>query len=450
MNENFGAALNEWMNGYSGALPVPAALVDDAAAAAADFLLCALITHSLGDGCEAAAVSAAGNSTALGPTASPVWWTTLRASTPEAARVNLLAGIAGDYDSVNYLAGGHLAAFLTPVLLTGTDTFLDDALGIQALATEFAVRLGLSTKAAMRENGFHATPVLGGLAAVYALARLRGMPTERLTWCLRLFLSTFRSDYDLLGSDGRLFQMGQAMRLAYAAVEEGASHSVIDRSAAREWWKPLAAMGVGTDTPAAASLPWLSAEARTSLKSVPCCAYFFEVLAAVSDLRRRLPTAKIQRLRVDLPRFMARAHRRSDGSAWLEPYDLVHNIAVCWLLGKDHWTPLAEVSTEAVRQVADVVTLHELDDDRAVRVIAVTTEGTFAEEAAGQREGHSRDGYGILPRKAAVLGELLGLELLPENSADDPYTLVRHLLDVCRSGTGIGCEEVRPANGELK
>ncbi|NEY32869.1 hypothetical protein GTU99_11800 [Streptomyces sp. PRKS01-65] len=435
--KNFGEALNEWIDGAPETGDVPDALVEDAAAASADFLLCALISRIPQDRDGRRPAPAPDPHV---PAHFPIWWTGRNTTWEQAARANLLAGIAADFDSVHYLAGGHLSAFLTPVLFARPGTPLDSALRTQALATEFGVRVGQAVKDPVRANGFHVTPVIGGLSVVYALARSRGFPARRIRWCLRLFLSTYRSDYQLLGSDGRLYQMSQAVGQALAVVAQGGAHTRTDERAADEWWRPFSAMGVPPGTPARPSGPWMSQAAPTSLKAMPCCAYFFETLAAVADLRRTVPGRGLRRLHLNVPRYVLAAHRVSGTTAWLEPFDLLHNAAVCWALGRDSWTPLAELPTEAVRRTAALITLHEAADDAPVRATAVLDDGTTVE---GDGTGRQRDGradpYRALRQKAEIVSGRLGQGRPRPDEAADPRQLLRRLLDMsgedCRPKT---------------
>jgi hypothetical protein len=442
--KNFGEALNEWIDGAPETGDVPGALVEDSAAASADFLLCALISRMLpdGDGRRPAAAPAP-----RAPADSPIWWTGRSAALEHAAPANLLAGIAADFDSVHYAAGGHLAAFLTPVLFARPDTPLDSTLRMQALATEFGVRVGQAVKDPVRANGFHVTPVVGGLGVVYALARSHGFSAQRIRWCLRLFLSTYRSDYRLLGSDGRLYQMSQAVGQALAAVTEGGAHTRTDERAAYEWWRPFTAMGVPPDTPARPSGPWMSQAARTSLKAMPCCAYFFETLAAVADLRRTVPGRGLRRLHLQVPRYVLAAHRVSGTTAWLEPFDLIHNAAVCWALGRDSWTPLAELPTEAVRRTAALITLHEAADDAPVRATAVLDDGATVENCGtDRRRDGGGDPYRALRRKAEIVSGHLDRGGPRADDAADPRRLLRRLLDMC--GEDCRMETAGPPTNE--
>ncbi|WP_185992736.1 MmgE/PrpD family protein [Streptomyces sp. 130] len=443
--ENFGEAVDAWIDVVADGCDVPAALTTDAAAASADFMLCALIGRTLLGGADRHPGSPPVRPGAVG---FPLWWTGRSSTAAHAARANLLAGISADFDSVHYLAGGHLSAFLTPVLFARPDVPLDTALRTQVLATEFAVRLGQAVKDPARANGFHVTPVIGGLATVCALAWRRGLPAERVRWCLRLFLSTYRSDYGLLSSDGRLYQMGQALSQVFAAVDEGGTHTRIDQRAAREWWRPFSAMGVPMDTPAASSQEWLSALGHTSLKSVPCCAYFFETLETVASVRRRVPGDGLRHLHVDVPEYVLAAHRASGSAAWLEPFDLVHNLAICWALDRNYWTPLAELPVEAVRRIAEAITLHPVPDDAAVTVTAVTDDAAVTARAAQRQEPGAA--LGALRRKAEIVNARLDPEQhRPEVSAG-PRQLLRDLLDSCgedRHGRPPGA---RQADGVLR
>ncbi|WP_327320344.1 MmgE/PrpD family protein [Streptomyces sp. NBC_01235] len=427
--KNFGEALNDWMDGVSGILDVPEALVEDSAAASADFLLCALISRvQAGEGGRRADHGTDADGTA----GAPIWWTGKTATAERAASANLVAGIAADFDSVHYLAGGHLAAFLTPSLFDRPGVSVDDTLRIQAVATEFGVRLGQAVKDQVRANAFHVTPIIGGLSAVYALARRSGFPVERIRWCLRLYLSTYRSDYELLGSDGRMYQMGQAMRQAHGVVAEGGVHSKVDRRAANEWWQPFSVMGVPMNTPPKKSEQWLSRSGTTTLKSAPCCAYFFETLAAVADLRRRVLGGTLRQLHVHIPRYALAAHRGSAGVTWLDPFDLVHNIAICWVLGRDSWTPLAELPTDVVKRAAKLITLHEVSDRTPAAVTAVMSDGVVAgsAETIHKQNGRGRT-YPALQRKAEIVSGHLNGERRRLEAADDPRRLLRRLLDVC-------------------
>ncbi|MGQ4488948.1 MmgE/PrpD family protein [Streptomyces sp. SAS_281] len=443
--ENFGEAVDAWIDGVPEGRDVPAALTTDAAAASADFMLCALIGRTLLGGADRDPGGPPGR---RGHADFPLWWTGRSSTAAHAARANLLAGISADFDSVHYLAGGHLSAFLTPVLFARPDVPLDTALRTQALATEFAVRLGQAVKDPVRANGFHVTPVIGGLAAVYALARRRGLPAERVRWCLRLYLSTYRSDYGLLSSDGRLYQMGQAVSQVFAAVDEGGTHARIDQRAAREWWRPLSAMGVPMDTPAASSHEWLSALGRTSLKSVPCCAYFFETLETAASVRRRVPGDGLRHLRVDVPEYVLAAHRASGRAAWLEPFDLVHNLAICWALGRDSWTPLAEIPIEVVRRIAEAITLHAVPDDAAVTVTAVTDDDAVTARAAQQQE----PGVAVraLQRKAEIVRAHLAPEQRRPEVSADPRQLLRDLLDSCGDDRHVRPAGARQTDGVLR
>ncbi|MFI0087817.1 MmgE/PrpD family protein [Streptomyces bobili] len=432
--KNFGEALNDWMDGVSGSLDVPEVLVEDSAAASADFLLCALISRlqaseggrRAGDGTDAEDTSGA-----------PIWWTGKSATAERAASANLVAGIASDFDSVHYLAGGHLAAFLTPSLFLRPGVPVDEMLRIQAVATEFGVRLGQAVKDQVRAHAFHVTPIIGGLSAVYALARRSELPVDRIRWCLRLYLSTYRSDYQLLGSDGRMYQMGQAMRQAHGVVVEGGVHSNIDRRAADEWWQPFSAMGVPMNTQSKESEQWLSRSGATTLKSAPCCAYFFETLAAVADLRRRVPAGALRQLHVHVPRYALAAHRGSAGVTWLDPFDLVHNIAICWVLGRDAWTPLAELPTDVVERAARLITLHEVADRTAAAVTAVISDGvvTASAETIHKETGRGST-YPALQRKAEIVSGHLNGEWRQLAAANDPRRLLRRLLDVCGEQPG--------------
>ncbi|GEB61796.1 hypothetical protein GCM10017674_23280 [Streptomyces gardneri] len=377
-NANLGVALDVSLDAVTSRLgDVPAILVEDAAAASADFLLCALITRL--------SPAEDGRERRLGGegAGSPVWWTGAVHRAETAAEANLLAGIAADFDAVHYLAGGHLAAFLAPALLGRRDLSVAEALRLQAVATEFAVRVGQVIKDRARANGFHVTPLVGGLSMVYALALADGHDPDRVKWCLRLFLSTFRSDYGLLGSDGRLYQMTQAMRQAYAAVAEGGAHARPDLPSARAWWRPLAALGIPLDSPdgpsdrsAGPSDRWISSDRFTDLKPMPCCAYFFSALAVVAGLRGRLDTGAVRRLEVRVPRYVFAAHRPAADGFWLAPFDLDHNIAICWLLRRNSWTPLPELTRDEVRRMRELVHVHVVSDDLPVTAVAVTEDGT--------------------------------------------------------------------------
>ncbi|MEV0452103.1 hypothetical protein [Streptomyces sp. NPDC050600] len=441
---NLGEALDGWLDATTHGLgDVPAGLVDDAAAASADFMLCALISRLLPaeDGRERDQ-----GMEAAGPA---VWWTGAVHRAEVAAEANLLAGIAADFDAVHYLAGGHLSAFLAPALLGRRDLPLDAALRLQAIATEFAVRVGQVIKDRARLKGLHVTPLVGGLSSVYALALANGYSPDRVKWCLRLFLSTFRSDYGLLGSDGRLYQMAQAMRQAHAAVAEGGVHTRLDLASAREWWRPLTTLGIPIDSPtepnAAHDLPaglpdgWISGDRFTDLKPMPCCAYFFSVLAVVAGLRGRVATDSVRRLEVHVPRYAFVAHRGAGDGSWLAPFDLAHNVAICWLLGRDSWTPLPELTRDEVRAMRELVHLRVTSDDLPVTAVAVTGDGTGAEVTLAAGDLPPVDGaarrHAALRQKCDVVRRRLGPAWHAPRADQGAGELLRELLD--RSGQDV-------------
>ncbi|MGW9550553.1 MmgE/PrpD family protein [Citricoccus zhacaiensis] len=255
----------------------------------------------------------------------PIWGTGRTARLQDAVLVHGTAASALDFDDVHMGAGLHPGAACLPVILgiaTERNLPFSETIAAAAMAYETMLRLGLAIFPESRNQGFHVTPVIGGIGAAAGAARLLGMTPAVVADAVALAamnaggLFSYRSRW----IEPSRVQVGRVAREGLLCAELAARGTPGPRDVFENPDGFLNAFG-GSAATADGIVYGLGTDwhlMKTEPKLYPFCKQAYGAIEASVELHRRLkPSDKIRSISVEATRTAAAlpAERPRDGDA---------------------------------------------------------------------------------------------------------------------------------------
>lgn len=218
----------------------------------------------------------------------------VRASVPDAALANGVAGHALDYDDINWSMYGHPSVAVLPAALAVAESrgrSGRDLLAAYVVGVEVAAKLSRWANPRHYEHGWHATATLGTLGATAAAARLLDLPEDRTAMALGIGASEAGGVRRNFGSMTKPFHAGNAARAGVLAAQLAAGGFTAD---VRSLEGPFGFFDTlnGRETPEASALsvslgrPYDVEEPGIVLKRYPACGCTHCALDALLELRQ--------------------------------------------------------------------------------------------------------------------------------------------------------------------
>lgn len=224
----------------------------------------------------------------------PILGTALTASAETAALVNGAFGHALEFDDVFSMLPGHPAVVMLAAMageVTQRHVTARELTDAFIIGYEVCARIGIAmTLEHHRVRGFHATSTLGLFGAAAALARLRGLDTERAARVLSVAASFSSGLLAQIGTSMKSVHSGWAARNALAAADlaaagiEGAD-DVLESPKGFFSAYGTAASNV-EHVMQDIGRPWVLLRPGVSLKKYPCCFAAHRGIEAILMLRR--------------------------------------------------------------------------------------------------------------------------------------------------------------------
>jgi len=231
----------------------------------------------------------------------------LKTSAALAALVNGAWGHALDFDDMSKGLNGHPSVALLPAVLAAAER--DDKSGSEALLAfvigfEVSAKLGLALGPSGYARGWHATSVVGSVAAAAAVSKLMGLDEEQTRNALGIATSMASGSRQNFGSMTKPLHAGIAARAGLEAATLAGLGFTADQDAIEAPlgfgplfspagdWQPELVDGLGD--------PWDLIDPGLSVKQYPCCYNTHLALDAAfnASARRRLLEAEIEAIEV--------------------------------------------------------------------------------------------------------------------------------------------------------
>lgn len=304
---------------------------------------------------------------------------------PDAALVNGVAGHALDYDDINWSLCGHPSVVMLPAALAVAETegrSGRDLLTAYAVGVEVAAKLGRFANPTHYGSGWHATATLGVIGAAAAVAKLLGVPEQRVVMALGIAASQAAGLRRNFGSMTKPLHAGNAARAGVTAAQLAHCGFTADRRALEGhggWFQTL--QGAKIPTPrelnSALGQPWDIEEPGIVLKRYPSCGATHCALDAIVELQAapefRLEEVSSVRCAVHPLAFRMLQHSRP-GTGLEGKFSMEFCLAVALLEGPprlrhftDRWARdprviglLPRISVETHPQLAKVMTAESI------------------------------------------------------------------------------------------
>ncbi|MGW4068789.1 MmgE/PrpD family protein [Nocardia grenadensis] len=235
-----------------------------------------------------------------------VWGAERECGPSQAALINGTAAHALDFDDACPSMPLHPSTVLWPALLAVVDEHTDPARLVAAIEVGNTVMRALGEVLPMDVHygrGWHSTATVGRVAAVAALARLRGLSIESTRYALGAVASMAGGSIANFGTATKPLHAGSAARDAVVAVGlvEAGLTAAVDQL---EHPKGFLALFGDPDAAALAALPerldhWARHWSQDwSLKRYPCCYGTHRAIDAVLELRAEVVMRDIETIAV--------------------------------------------------------------------------------------------------------------------------------------------------------
>lgn len=242
-----------------------------------------------------------------------VWWNQLKASPLDATFLNAYASHRLDFDNILYNTFGHPAIMILPALFSVYDMFNfkgTDLINATMMGLETMSILGMEFGWGLKEQGFHPTPILGGLAATAATGWMLGFSENQLKSALTLAGTTVSGFKSSFGTVAKPYQIAVASRdsLAAALVVQKNPNLVLEE----KWIDNLSLLSNVRQVDLKESKfgnPWVLDQCSFMFKYYPCCGYFHHTM---NELRRvleksRKSRSELQKVKLTLPKVIGDA-----------------------------------------------------------------------------------------------------------------------------------------------
>lgn len=213
-----------------------------------------------------------------------------RADAAGAALVNGTAAHALDFDDVSGAYDGHPSAVLVTAALAlaeQTHRSGQDLLDAYALGLEVASGLGATLGEWHYRRGFHATSVVGTVAAAVSCALLLRADSEQLARAVGIAASYSGGLRKNFGTMTKPYHVGLAARAGVEAARLAVAGFTADDAILEGdlgWLKVFGAAGNLVDSVAFSGERWIAVERGIAFKRYPCCYMLARPLDAALEL----------------------------------------------------------------------------------------------------------------------------------------------------------------------
>ncbi|OPD56278.1 MmgE/PrpD family protein [Bacillus anthracis] len=304
-----------------------------------------------------------------------IWWHDNKVSPLDAAFLNAYASHRLDLDSILYGTYGHPAIMILPALFTFYDILEmsgADLINATLIGVETMTLLGESFGLNLKENGFHPTPILGGLATTASIGWLLNFSELQMQNALSVTSATgigFKSSF---GSVVKPFQVATATRDSLASALLIDEH--IDLSLENKWLDNLALLSgkKGIDRKVKEfGKPWVLEQYTFMFKYYPCCGYFHHTINELERIFQKTERdcTDLCKIKLFLPNYIKEASIYDKPQNFNESqFSMPFNIALVFAYGEariEHFTE-EQVYNPLILSIMDLIDIEYLEDKACI------------------------------------------------------------------------------------